>query len=104
FLREREGAKFVRELWHGTRALDMTPELDTAFDAWVRARAAGRAGAELAARANAREAALALPIMRGVGTCEPAIAARDGIRHGFGSRAVDASRRAGRSARGGARC
>ncbi len=97
FLRERNGPAFVRQVWNGTRGIDATVELDAAFDAWLRVRTQAAAISDTEVRARMHAAALAMPMMRGVATCEPAYDARDGLRRGLGSRAFDTAVEAARA-------
>jgi len=91
FLRESQGAAFVREVWHATRALEPTPEFEARFASWLAVRAAPLSG-EVAARFAARHVAAANErFLRGVGMEEARSDETFGVSTGYGTTACAAS-------------
>lgn len=91
WLREIRGEAFVRELWRGTRALEVDAEADRAFALWLAARSKTVAVRRVAPREG--------EVLRAVGACDFDAPDGRGRPRGFGTygfeEAVDVARTSG---------
>lgn len=91
FLRETRGDTFVRELWRGTRGLELDAAFDARFQAWIDARLATAAVDHPNRRGLTRKVDGDGQPLRGIGTCDENAVEAKLARHGYGTRAFDAS-------------
>lgn len=97
FLRDSRGDAYVRELWLGSRTLDVDANATRAFSDWLASRVERGASALSASRLERRRARERVGpvesggagLVRGLGACEPAPDPRDAAREGYGSPAFE---------------